>query len=270
MQSLDQLISNWRASMGKNLDADSVEELEHHLRETIADQTRAGKSPDEAFEFATKQLGTSDAIRAEFNKVGFADWWAVKASFVFAIAITALATFLLVRLSDRQFGWWLGTHVAAVTFGFCATYIAGGLGIAFAIERCFANFGSGRVQTAVKAITSYSGLAAVLTGIGIVLAMVWAKLAWGRYWAWDPKEVGALGILVWQVLFYLGGKSQILPPRAIMILAIFGNMVVSLGWFAPNMSYSILTTLLVLHAPFMALGFAPARCFNRQSEAGFR
>ena len=26
----------------------------------------------------------------------------------------------------------------------------------------------------------------------IVLGAVWAEIAWGRYWSWDPKETAAL------------------------------------------------------------------------------
>jgi len=35
---------------------------------------------------------------------------------------------------------------------------------------------------------------------GLVFAMIWAHLAWGRFWGWDPKEVWAL--ITW--LFYAG------------------------------------------------------------------
>lgn len=38
-----------------------------------------------------------------------------------------------------------------------------------------------------------------LLSIGMVLGAVWAKIAWGNYWTWDPKETWAL--LTW--LFYL-------------------------------------------------------------------
>lgn len=35
---------------------------------------------------------------------------------------------------------------------------------------------------------------------GLLFAMIWAHLAWGRFWGWDPKEVWAL--ITW--LFYAG------------------------------------------------------------------
>ena len=269
-QIISQMISEWRASMRKRLDADSVEELEEHLREAIDVHVRSGKTAEEAFRAATKNLGAGDAIESEFKKIAWADWWAVKVSLLGAAAVIALAAFLLIRFAEKPLGWLLGPHVATVTIGFVATYLAGALGIACVLERSLSNFDGGRVRGAARVATIYSGIAAVLTAIGIALGMLWAKLAWGRYWAWDPKEVGALGLLVWQILFYAAGRSTLLPPRAIMTLAILGNIIVTLSWFAPKNSYSILITLFAIHASFLALAFAPSGCLTRQSEPGSR
>jgi ABC-type transport system involved in cytochrome c biogenesis permease subunit len=43
----------------------------------------------------------------------------------------------------------------------------------------------------------YPGFA--LLSLGMIMGAVWAKIAWGDYWSWDPKESWAL--LTW--LFYL-------------------------------------------------------------------
>jgi len=43
----------------------------------------------------------------------------------------------------------------------------------------------------------YPGFA--LLTLGMIMGAVWAKIAWGDYWTWDPKETWAL--LTW--LFYL-------------------------------------------------------------------
>ena len=62
---------------------------------------------------------------------------------------------------------------------------------------------------------------------------IWAEQAWGSFWSWDPKEVGAL--IVW--LFYsgflharlqrgwIGTKSAILSLAgfAMILLSFFGN-----------------------------------------------
>ena len=269
-QMISRMISEWRASMRKRLDADSVEELEEHLREAIDNHLRSGETAEEAFRAAARALGASEAIESEFKKVAWADWWAVKVSLFMAAGVVALAAFFLVRFSERPLGWLLGPHVATVIIGFVATYLAGALGIAYVLERSFSNFDGGRVRGAARVATIYSGIAAVFIAIAIALGMLWAKLAWGRYWAWDAKEVGALGLLVWQILFSVAGRSALLPPRALLTLAIVGNLIVTLSWFAPNNSYTILMTLLALHAPFLALAFAPSGCLNRQSEAGSR
>ena len=36
-----------------------------------------------------------------------------------------------------------------------------------------------------------------LSLIGTVLGGIWANDSWGRFWGWDPKENGALLIVLW-------------------------------------------------------------------------
>jgi len=43
---------------------------------------------------------------------------------------------------------------------------------------------------------------------GIIVGSIWAKMAWGRYWDWDPKEVWAL--ITWIV--YCFGLLRIKLP----------------------------------------------------------
>jgi ABC-type transport system involved in cytochrome c biogenesis permease subunit len=35
-----------------------------------------------------------------------------------------------------------------------------------------------------------------LMALTIILGAVWAEIAWGRYWSWDPKETAALVTLL--------------------------------------------------------------------------
>lgn len=48
----------------------------------------------------------------------------------------------------------------------------------------------------IESVTILSRLllypAVLFLGIGIFIGAVWANVSWGRYWAWDPKEVWAL------------------------------------------------------------------------------
>jgi len=36
----------------------------------------------------------------------------------------------------------------------------------------------------------------MLTFLGLVTGMIWAQLAWGSYWSWDPKETLTLALFV--------------------------------------------------------------------------
>src|SRR3989304_516287 len=48
-----------------------------------------------------------------------------------------------------------------------------------------------------KRVTRFVGLAAwLLTFLGLVTGMVWAQVAWGSYWSWDPKETLTLLLFI--------------------------------------------------------------------------
>ena len=32
----------------------------------------------------------------------------------------------------------------------------------------------------------------LLTFLGLLTGMIWAQIAWGNYWSWDPKETMTL------------------------------------------------------------------------------
>ncbi len=36
--------------------------------------------------------------------------------------------------------------------------------------------------------------------VGTVLGGIWADQSWGRFWGWDPKENGALLIVLWNAI----------------------------------------------------------------------
>ena len=42
--------------------------------------------------------------------------------------------------------------------------------------------------------------ATLLSFTGTVLGGIWADQSWGRFWGWDPKENGALLIVIWNAL----------------------------------------------------------------------
>ena len=68
-----------------------------------------------------------------------------------------------------------------------------------------------------------------LTFAGLVTGMIWAQIAWGRFWSWDPKETATLVIFVTLTLIYIMNLKNIslkvqAAYMAINILSIIGTI----------------------------------------------
>ena len=70
--------------------------------------------------------------------------------------------------------------------------------------------------------------------LGTVLGGLWADDSWGRFWGWDPKENGALIIVLWNALILHARWGGMVWGRGLAVLAVFGNVVVSWSWFGVN------------------------------------
>jgi len=77
--------------------------------------------------------------------------------------------------------------------------------------------------------------ATLFSFVGTVLGGIWADQSWGRFWGWDPKENGALLIVLWNALILHARWGGLVRERGLMNLAVFGNVVTSFSWFGVNM-----------------------------------
>jgi len=131
---------------------------------------------------------------------------------------------------------WLATHVVTVTMGYGATFLAGALGIIYILRGLLT---SGLDKTTAKSLESmvYGIIcfALLFSFVGTVLGGIWADQSWGRFWGWDPKENGALMIVLWNALVLHCRWGKLAGPRGIMCLAVFGNIITSWSWFGTNM-----------------------------------
>jgi cytochrome c biogenesis factor len=71
--------------------------------------------------------------------------------------------------------------------------------------------------------------------VGTILGGIWADQSWGRFWGWDPKENGAILIVLWNALILHARWSGMVKDRGMALLVIFGNIVTSWSWFGTNM-----------------------------------
>ena len=76
---------------------------------------------------------------------------------------------------------------------------------------------------------------AVFTVIGTLLGGVWADYAWGRFWGFDPKECGALFVILWAMLLLHLRAGRMVSKRVFALLNCFNVIVTFLCWFGVNL-----------------------------------
>ncbi len=131
---------------------------------------------------------------------------------------------------------WLATHVVAITTGYSAMFLAGMLAIIYIVRGVFTR--SLKPATADSLARMTYGVvcfATLFSFVGTVLGGIWADQSWGRFWGWDPKENGAVLIVLWCAIILHARWGGFIRQRGLMIMAIFGNVITSFSWFGVNM-----------------------------------
>ena len=131
---------------------------------------------------------------------------------------------------------WLGTHVVTVTIGYGSTFLAGALGIVWVLRRhLVARPDPETTKALVSLAYGVVAFSLLFSFIGTTLGGIWADQSWGRFWGWDPKENGALLIVLWNAFILHARFAGYARERGVMVMTVFGNVVTSLSWFGVNM-----------------------------------
>ncbi len=131
---------------------------------------------------------------------------------------------------------WLATHVVAITTGYSAMFLAGMLAIIYIIRGVFTrSLNKATADSLTRMTYGVVCFATFFSFVGTVLGGIWADQSWGRFWGWDPKENGAVLIVLWCALILHARWGGYIRQRGLMIMAIFGNVVTSFSWFGVNM-----------------------------------
>jgi cytochrome c-type biogenesis protein CcsB len=168
---------------------------------------------------------------------------------VFAAPLTTLIMITAVFLPNPQVepdnlykNFWLVIHVVTIFVGEAAFALACGVGILYLVQ-----------ENAIKAkrhgfffkrlpsldLLDTTGYGCVVVGftfltVGLITGFIYAKILWGRFWAWDVKEVWAVaGWLLYAALMHqrltVGWRG-----RRAAIMAIVGFGVLLFTFFGVN------------------------------------
>ena len=131
---------------------------------------------------------------------------------------------------------WLATHVVVITIGYSATFLAGFLAIIYIIRGTITkSLDQATADSLTRMVYGIVCFATLFSLVGTILGGIWADQSWGRFWGWDPKENGALLIVLWNAVILHCRWGGLVKQRGLMNLAVFGNVVTAASWFGVNM-----------------------------------
>lgn len=140
---------------------------------------------------------------------------------------------VMIAVLDSNF--WLSTHVIAITVGYAGVCVAGLIGHIYLIQRLFKANDYKLLQNTYSMILGVLGFGLTFTFLGTMLGGIWADQSWGRFWGWDPKENGALLIVLWSLVVFHAKEAKIVKEIGVAIGAIIGIYAVLLAWFGINL-----------------------------------
>jgi ABC-type transport system involved in cytochrome c biogenesis permease subunit len=140
----------------------------------------------------------------------------------------------LVAVLDSNF--WLTTHVITITLGYSAGLLSAFLSAGFVLL-CGLGLDGGDKdlrRALTRAVYGMLCLTLFLSLVGTVLGGIWANYSWGRFWGWDPKENGALLIVLWTLAILHARLGGYLREWGLHLAAIFTAIVVTFSWWHVN------------------------------------
>ncbi len=141
---------------------------------------------------------------------------------------------MLVAVLDSNF--WLATHVITITIGYGGIVISGTLGHLYIFQKLFLKKDKEKkLKDTFQSVYSTQAFGLIFTFIGTVLGGIWADQSWGRFWGWDPKENGALLIVICSAILFHAKLGKMIKETGFSIGAIAGIINVVLAWFGVNL-----------------------------------
>ncbi len=141
----------------------------------------------------------------------------------------------LVAVLDTNF--WLATHVTAITTGYSAGMLAAVLASVYLVTKAFGVRRSDPTfhHSLGRMVYGVLCFALIFSTVGTILGGIWANDSWGRFWGWDPKENGALLIVLSQLVILHARMGGYLREHGLCMATAFGGTVIAFSWWGVNL-----------------------------------
>lgn len=133
--------------------------------------------------------------------------------------------------------YWLTIHVLTITLGYAAGLATWVFGVVYIMVRLLQIDKDDPSLRRLLTRMTYGSVCfcLLLSLIGTVLGGIWANDSWGRFWGWDPKENGALMIVLWTLFILHARLGGILKEWGIHLAAVCTGPVVVFSWWHVNL-----------------------------------
>jgi ABC-type transport system involved in cytochrome c biogenesis permease subunit len=141
----------------------------------------------------------------------------------------------LVAVLDTNF--WLSTHVTTVTLGYAAGLLAAAVAHVYVLGKVvgFKKDDKAFYKNVARMTYGVVCFCLLFATVGTILGGIWANDSWGRFWGWDPKENGALMIVLWMLAILHARMGGYIRDLGLCVAAIAGGMVVAFSWWGVNL-----------------------------------
>ncbi len=132
--------------------------------------------------------------------------------------------------------YWLTIHVITITLGYSAGLLGAFLSTGYVLMRGLdLDEGDEALRRALtRVVYGMICFTSFLSLVGTVLGGIWANDSWGRFWGWDPKENGALLIVLWTLSILHARLGGFLREWGLHLASVFTAIVVTFSWWHVN------------------------------------
>jgi ABC-type transport system involved in cytochrome c biogenesis permease subunit len=130
---------------------------------------------------------------------------------------------------------WLSSHIVTIALGYAGIVAAGIAGHVYCIQEMVQVRDPEKRSSTARTVYGILAFGLTFTVIGTILGGLWADQSWGRFWGWDPKENGALLIILWCSILFHARADGMIRARGFAMGSIVGIIFVMFAWLGVNM-----------------------------------
>jgi ABC-type transport system involved in cytochrome c biogenesis permease subunit len=140
---------------------------------------------------------------------------------------------VLVAVLNSNF--WLSTHVTTITTGYGVSIVAGLMAHIYLVLCIIKPKNKKMLDKVFNNTYGLTLMGLFFTMFGTILGGIWADQSWGRFWGWDPKENGALLIVLWHLMMLHLRVSGLVGRIGYAYGVCLVNIIVAIAWFGVNL-----------------------------------